>query len=84
MKAYSSSFIVMQFVFQNNEKYPSYDALNGHRYSKNDKEVEYLMSHLWETIKAMRVKFVWDSYDHLGYPHAEFRPILRGSCAKLW
>ena len=83
MKAYSSSFKVVQFVFQNNEKCPSYDALNGHRYSKNNKKVEYLIGHFWEAIQAMRVKFLWDTYDHLGYPHTEFRPILRGSCAKL-
>ena len=29
----------------NNEKFPSYDALNGHRYSKNNKKVEYLKGH---------------------------------------
>ena len=83
MKAYSSTFTVVQFVFQNNEKFPSYDVLNGHRYSKNSIKVKYLMSHFWEAIEAMRVKFLWDTCDHLGYPHTKFRPILRGSCAKL-
>ena len=38
MKPYFLSFTVVQFVFQNNEKRPSYDALNGHRYSKNNKK----------------------------------------------
>ena len=84
MKAYSLSFKVVQFVFQNNENCPSYDALNGHRYSKNNKKVEYLIGHFGEAIQAMGMKFLWDTYDHLGYPHTEFRPILRGSCAKLW
>ena len=32
--AYSLSFKVVQFIFQNNENCLSYDALNGHRYSK--------------------------------------------------
>ena len=27
--------------FSNNEKCSSYDVLNGHRYSKNNKELEY-------------------------------------------
>ena len=80
MKAYSLSFKVVQFIFQNNEKCPSYDALN----SKNNKKVESLIGHFREAIEAMRVKFLWDTYDHLGYPHTEFHPILRGSCAKLW
>ena len=35
MKAYSLGIKVVQFVFQNNEKCPSYDALNGERYRKN-------------------------------------------------
>ena len=83
MKAYSSSFTVVQFVFQNNEKCQSYDALNGHRYSKNNKKGEYFKGHFWEAIQAMKVKFLWDTYDHLGYPHTKFRSILRGSCAKL-
>ena len=34
MKAYSLSFKVVQYIFQNNEKCPSYDALNGHKYKK--------------------------------------------------
>ena len=37
MKAYSSGFKVVQFIFQNNEKCPSYDVLNGHRYSKKSR-----------------------------------------------
>ena len=37
MKANSLSFKVVKSVFQKNEKCPSYDALNDHRYSKNDK-----------------------------------------------
>ena len=40
MKAYSLSFAVVQFIFQNNDNFPSYDALNGHRYSKNNNNVE--------------------------------------------
>ena len=36
------------------------------------------MSHFWEAMQAMGVKFLWDTYDHLGYPHTKFRPILRG------
>ena len=83
MKAYSLSFKVVQFVFQNNENCPSYHVLNGHWYSKNNKKVEYLMSHFWETIQAMGVKFLWDTYDHLGCAHTKFCPILRGSFAKL-
>ena len=83
MKAYSSSFTVVQFIFQRNEKFPGYDALNGHRYSKNNKKVEYLIGHLWETIQAVRVIFLQDTYDHLGYQHTKFCPILRGLCAKL-
>ena len=78
MKAYSLSFKVVQFVFQNNENCPSCDVLNGHRYSKNSKKVEYLMNHCWDAIQAMGVKFLLDTYDHLGYPHTKFRPILRG------
>ncbi len=61
MKVYSSSFKVVQFVFQNKEMCPSYDALNAHRYSKNSEKVEYLLGHFWETIQAMRVKFLWDT-----------------------
>ena len=38
MKSYSLSFTMVQFVFQNNEMFPSYDALKGHRYSKNNKK----------------------------------------------
>ena len=70
---------MVQTVFQNNEKYPSYDALNGHRYSKNNKKVEYLIGHVLEAMQAMGVKILWDTYDHLGYPHTKFCPILRGS-----
>ena len=58
MKAYSLSFKVVQFVFQNNENCPSYDALNGHRYSKNNKKVEYLIDLFWKAIQAMGVKFL--------------------------
>ena len=32
----------------------------------------------------MGLKFHWDTYEHLGYPHTKFHPIPRGSCAKLW
>ena len=78
------SFTVVQFVFQNNEKRPSYDALNGHRYSKNNKKVECLIIYFWEAIQTMRVKFLWDTYDHQGYWHTKFHPILRGSYAKPW
>ena len=84
MKAYSLSFKVVQTVFQNNIKFPSYDALNGHRYSKNNQKVEFLIGYFLEAIQAMGVKFLWNTYDHLGYPHTKFCPILRGSCAKLW
>ena len=84
MKAYSLNFKVVQFIFKNNEKCPCYDILNGHMYSKNSKNVEYLMSHFWEAIQATGVKFLWDTYDHLGYSHIKFLPILRGSCGKLW
>ena len=45
---------------------------------------EYLIGHLWEAVQAMRVKFLWETYDHLGYPHTEFCPIPKGLCAKLW
>ena len=62
MKAYSLSFTVVQFVFQNNEKCSSYDALNGHRYSKNNQKVEYVIGHFWEAIQAMGMKFLWDTY----------------------
>ena len=57
MKDYSSSFKVVQFIFQNNEKCPSYDILNGHRYNKNSKKVEYLMGHFLEAIQSMGLKF---------------------------
>ena len=57
---------MVQYVFQNNEKCPRCDALNGHRYSKNKKKVEYLMGHFWEAIQTMRVKFLWDKYYHQG------------------
>ena len=50
MKVHSSSFKVVQFVFQNNEKWRSYEGLNGHGYSKNSEKVENLMSHFWEAI----------------------------------
>ena len=83
MKAYSLSFKVVQTVFQNNVKCPSYDALNGHRYSKN--KIEYVANKAFlgsHTING--VKFLWDTYDHLGYPHTKFYSILRGLCAKLW
>ena len=83
MKAHSSSFKVVQFVFQNNEKWRSYEGLNGHGYSKNSKKVKNLTSHFWEAILAMKVKFLRVTYVHLGYPQNEFRPNLRGSCAKL-
>ena len=82
MKVYSLSFKVVQFFFCN-AKCRSYDVLNGHRYSKNSRKVEYLMSHFWEDIQAKGVKFLWDTYDQLGYPHTKFHSILRGSCPKL-
>ena len=82
MQPYLLTFTVVQFVFQNNEKRPSCDALNGLRYSKNNKKVECLIDCFWEAIQTMRVKILWDTYDHQGYPHTKFRPILRGSYAK--
>jgi hypothetical protein len=69
----------VQFVFQNNKKWQSYEGLNGHRYSKNSKKVENSMSHFWEAILAMKVKFLGVTYVHVGYPHTKFHPILRGS-----
>ena len=84
MKAYSLRFKVVQTVSQNNEKCPSYDALNGNRYTNNNKKVKYLIRHFLEAIQAIRVKFLWDTYDYTGYAHTKFCPILRGSCAKLW
>ena len=41
MKAYSLSITVVQVIFQNNEKCSSYDVLNSHRYSKNNKKLGY-------------------------------------------
>ena len=38
MKAYSVSFEVVQTIFQNNEKCPSYDALNKDMHSKRTKK----------------------------------------------
>ena len=38
LKAHSSSFKMVQFVFQNNEKWRSYGGLNGHRYSKKQQK----------------------------------------------
>ena len=38
MKAYSLSFKAVKSVFQKNEKCPSYDTLNDHRYSKDNKK----------------------------------------------
>ena len=58
MKPNSLRLNVVQFVFQNNEKCPSYDVLNGDWYSKNNKKVEYLISHFWEAIQAMGMKFL--------------------------
>ena len=43
-----------------------------------------LIAYFWEVIPAIWVKFLWDTYDHQSYPHTKFRPILRGSCTKLW
>ena len=48
----------MQFVFQNNEKWRSYEGLNGHGWSKNSEKVENLMSHFWETTVGLKVKFL--------------------------
>ena len=45
------------------------------------KTAETLMSHFWEAILAMKVKFLWVTYVHLDYPQTGFRPNLRGSCA---
>jgi len=56
---------------------------NGHRFGKNNGKVEYLKGHFWEAILAMWVKFLFDTYDHVDYPHTEFFSIPRGSCAKL-
>ena len=58
MKAYSFSFKVMQFIVQNNDKFPSYDVLNGHRYSKNSSKAECLMSHSGKPYKQLGVKFL--------------------------
>ena len=69
MKVNSLIFIVVPFVFQNYEKCLSYDTFNGHRYSKNNKKLEYLIDNFWEALQALRVKFLWDTYDYLGYPH---------------
>jgi len=33
---------------------------------------------------SMWVKFLFDTYGHVDYPHTEFHPITWGSCAKLW
>ena len=44
MKAYSLSFKVVQIVYQKNENCPSYDALNDHRYSNNNRKVEYVLN----------------------------------------
>ncbi len=41
------------------------------------------MSHFWEAILAMKVKFLGDTHVQLGYPHTEFRPILRGHVRKF-
>ena len=82
MKVYSMSFKVLQYVFQNNKKCLSYDALNGHRYSKKLKGLIFNRS-FWEAIQAMGVKFLLETCDHLGYPYTKFRPILKWSCAKL-
>ena len=38
MKAYSVSFEMVQTIFQNNEKCPSYDALNKDMHSKKTKK----------------------------------------------
>ena len=38
MKAYSFSFEVVQTIFQNNEKCPSYDALNKNMHRKRTKK----------------------------------------------
>ena len=38
MKAYSFSFKVVQTIFQNNKKCPSYDALNKNMHSKRTKK----------------------------------------------
>ena len=47
MKAHSLSFKVVQFVSQNNEKWRSYEGLNGHGYSKKVKKLiePFLGSH---------------------------------------
>ena len=84
MKAYSWNFKVVLFVFLNNENFPSYDVLNGHRYSKSSLKVKYLMSLFWEAIQVIAMKFFWNIYDQLGYPHTKFCTILRESSAKLW
>ena len=51
---------------------------------KKWQKAKYLKACFWEAIQAMWVKFLWDTYDHLGYPHTKSHPILRGSCAKPW
>ena len=83
LKAHSSRFNMVQLVFQNNEQRQSYEDFNGHRYIKNCKKVGSLTSHFCEAIQAIKVNFLPGTQVNLGYSHAKFRPILRGSRAKL-
>ena len=66
MTAHSSSFKVVQFVFQNNEKWR-----RGFEWSQVQQKVENLMSPFWEAILAMKAKFLRVTYVHLGYPQTE-------------
>ena len=58
-------------------------GLQYHRYSKNGKKVENLMSHFWEATQVVKVKFLLVTYVHLDYSQTEFRPNLRGSLRNL-
>ena len=50
--------------------------------TKRWQKVKYSIKHFLEAIQVILVKFLWDTYGHLGYPHTKFHSILRGSCAK--
>ena len=63
MKAYSFSFEVVQTIFQNNKKCPSYHshALNKNMHSKKTKKESILIGHFLEATQANWVKFFWDT-----------------------
>ena len=83
MKAYSVGYNVVKFAFETlkNAQVMMLWMVIG---KKTWQELKYLIDHFWEAIQTIWVKFLWDTYDHLGYPHTTFHPILRGSCAKPW